>query len=322
VAWCHSKCCPYECTGHRFVPVTFPSARKAGKMKVVLSRKGFDTKHGGIPSPIFPDERMISLPIPFRCTPTTFQEVRYSHGGDLHSVGELITTLKKRRRRPGPNDRCHVDPDLRKEALDNRGDGWRQSFGQDGCAQCHLRRHNVGRGDLFLFFGWFQRITLAANDWEYRRDTKPVHTLYGWLQIGDMRAAEDPDLLNDYPWLHDHAHLCDGYAGSVRGHNVVYIASERLGLRGVEAEGAGVFKYDPALVLTAPQSERLDIWDLSQWWGDLKNTAFSHHDGELQGQSGALFNSRGPWQELVVDSNDYPEVLDWTARLIRGHQGE
>ena len=35
-----------------------------GKMKVILSRKGFDSCYGGHPSPILPDGRMISLPIP------------------------------------------------------------------------------------------------------------------------------------------------------------------------------------------------------------------------------------------------------------------
>jgi len=33
-------------------------------MKFILSRKGFDSKSGGYPSPIFPDGSLISLPIP------------------------------------------------------------------------------------------------------------------------------------------------------------------------------------------------------------------------------------------------------------------
>jgi hypothetical protein len=33
-------------------------------MKVILSRKGFDSEYGGYPSPILPDGRMIFLPIP------------------------------------------------------------------------------------------------------------------------------------------------------------------------------------------------------------------------------------------------------------------
>jgi hypothetical protein len=33
-------------------------------MKVILSRKGFDSSYGGFASPILPDGRIISLPIP------------------------------------------------------------------------------------------------------------------------------------------------------------------------------------------------------------------------------------------------------------------
>ncbi len=33
-------------------------------MKIILSRKGFDGTYGGYPSPIFPDGRMLSMPIP------------------------------------------------------------------------------------------------------------------------------------------------------------------------------------------------------------------------------------------------------------------
>jgi hypothetical protein len=35
-------------------------------MKIILSRKGFDSTSGGVPSPIFEDGTMISLPIPYK----------------------------------------------------------------------------------------------------------------------------------------------------------------------------------------------------------------------------------------------------------------
>jgi hypothetical protein len=33
-------------------------------MKIILSRKGFDSAHGGIASPVFPGGEMLSFPIP------------------------------------------------------------------------------------------------------------------------------------------------------------------------------------------------------------------------------------------------------------------
>ena len=37
-------------------------------MKVIISRKGFDSGYGGMPSPILPDGTMISMPIPSPAT--------------------------------------------------------------------------------------------------------------------------------------------------------------------------------------------------------------------------------------------------------------
>ena len=34
-------------------------------MKLILSRKGFDSQSGGCPSPIFPNGTLYSLPIPY-----------------------------------------------------------------------------------------------------------------------------------------------------------------------------------------------------------------------------------------------------------------
>jgi len=36
------------------------------RMKLILSRKGFDSTYGGYPSPILPDGTLLSLPIPNR----------------------------------------------------------------------------------------------------------------------------------------------------------------------------------------------------------------------------------------------------------------
>lgn len=33
-------------------------------MKIILSRKGFDSSYGGYPSPILPDGSLLSIPIP------------------------------------------------------------------------------------------------------------------------------------------------------------------------------------------------------------------------------------------------------------------
>ena len=46
-------------------------------MKVILSRKGFDSSNGGIVSPIFEDGSMISVPIPSK-DKDQFSDLQYN----------------------------------------------------------------------------------------------------------------------------------------------------------------------------------------------------------------------------------------------------
>ena len=124
-------------------------------MKIVLSRKGFDSQSGGVPSPLFPDGTALSLPIPARHAPTRFRELHWGNG----SLGPLVEHLTMGRVREG--DRCHLDPDLRADAPPRRP-GWRPAFGHVEIAQSHLEREGVGTGDLFLLFGWFRPVEPAA----------------------------------------------------------------------------------------------------------------------------------------------------------------
>ena len=99
-------------------------------MKVVLSRKGFDSAYGGYPSPILPAGEMVSLPIPLDDT------IRYSdlQIGDLKYY-DLMADLKPRIRSNGKwlilneETKCHFDPDIHKDPID-RESGWKPCFGQ------------------------------------------------------------------------------------------------------------------------------------------------------------------------------------------------
>ena len=54
-------------------------------MKLIFSRKGFDSSAGGIPSPILPDGRMISLPIPANpYDKKTLHDVIWRKGPETH----------------------------------------------------------------------------------------------------------------------------------------------------------------------------------------------------------------------------------------------
>lgn len=104
-------------------------------MKIVFSRKGFDSSYGGAPSPII-DGRPVSLPIPgSRGERTTYDALGY---------GDMVTRATRGRIRGDAP--CHDDP------MFADGHWW---LGQVNAAQSHLRNQNVGVDDVFLFFGLF-----------------------------------------------------------------------------------------------------------------------------------------------------------------------
>lgn len=71
-------------------------------MKIILSRKGFDSANGGIVSPIMEDGTLISFPIPSD-DKDTFDDLIYCD----QPYSKILEDLKYK---GSPN--CHIDPDL------------------------------------------------------------------------------------------------------------------------------------------------------------------------------------------------------------------
>ena len=109
---------------------------KTLQMKIILSRKGFDSGSGGVPSPIFPDGLMMSLPIPDRLSGIAYKDVA---GNRWLSMGEAVSQLGA----IPETHRAHLDPDLVAKSLPRKKD-WRPIFGQVDAAEGHLRRQGVG----------------------------------------------------------------------------------------------------------------------------------------------------------------------------------
>lgn len=169
-------------------------------MKLIFSRKGFDSGSGGGPSPIV-DGRPLSLPIPGEA------HIRAPRYADL-GLGAHVA--KASRGRLGGDDHCHHDPFF--------AEG-RCAFGQAGAAQSHLANQGVGVGDIFLFFGLF------ADPESGERH----HRFFGWLQVEAVlhpgRGEPPPDFAPDHP------HIWGALAGMR--HNAIYAG------RGGLAQNAG-----------------------------------------------------------------------------------
>ena len=166
-------------------------------MRVILSRKGFDSQYGGMPSPILPDGTLLSLPIPSKTDmETKYRDLYYGNS----SYYDIIHTLS-------PNNKikeeynCHLDPDIR-GAIKDRPTRWKPTFGQEKTALRHLQKQGVGIGDLFLFFGWFRQTEYIAGQLRYKKDAPDWHVIYGYLQIGEI--IDTPT--NIPAWLNGHPH--------------------------------------------------------------------------------------------------------------------
>ena len=131
--------------------------------RIILSRKGFDSKFGGKPSPIFRDKRIFSIPIPQEePAPHRYKDVEYNNLSAVEALNEV--SIKDIR----AEDFCHFDPNL---------SGKIGVFGQASSSQTELKNANVDIGDLFLFFGWFKNHTKRGPN---------LHHIFGWLQISKI----------------------------------------------------------------------------------------------------------------------------------------
>lgn len=278
-------------------------------MKIILSRKAFDSGAGRVANPILDDGTMLPLPIPDKTSPIRYEDINLAG----HNLGHVASDLTGGRTRA--DHFAHLDPDLDEPAL-KREPGWRPLLGQAGAAQSVLGREQVGPGDLFLFFGWFRRASNAGGRYRYVPREPNLHVLWGWLQVGDVVPVESGPLPG---WMSYHPHLASGRP-LVADH--LYVARRNLVLDGIELDlpGAGRFpKFKSQLQLTAPGFGRSN-WRLPAWFAPssdrpplgyhARSDRWQVHDDHV------LLKTVGRGQEFVLDADAYPEAQEWATRLI------
>lgn len=284
-------------------------------MKIILSRKGFDSGTGGCASPIIDGSRIVSLPIP-----DGRSRSRYNQLAVIDDLANMVQDLSKGR--VMGSYRAHLDPDLDYAAL-NRSEGWKPAFGQTGAAQSHLEAQGVEVGDVFVFFGWFRDVERSVGGrWSFSRSGRSIHAIFGWLQVGAIVSLRNGDKSEwaEYPWLEDHPHVLR----RADPNNVVYVASDELKLPGVVSTGmkggGSVKTLNEQRTLTDPTSRNRSTWRLPSWFkqADGQSSLSYHaspdrwtdHGDDVQLQSVA----RG--QEFVLDCESRPLASDWLIKLF------
>ena len=287
--------------------------------RLILSRKGFDSASGGCPSPVFPDGTMFSLPIP-SADQEAFEDLQH---GEI-DIGDVVRGLTGGRLTP--LHLVHLDPDLNFDAYRYRKnrpgwEEWRGMLGQAGAAEGHLSNQGVGSGDVFLFFGLYRQVQKTAQGWRFVREERPLHILWGWLQVEVKYRVADISP-NDLVWARHHPHIYSEYGDNK---NTVYAASRELELGGADDRrkiaGWGVFpKFDQRLVLTDPNGAGVSDWRLPQWfYPDGNKPSLTYHPDRKRWRrdmNHAYLQSVGRGQEFVLELARYPEAIGWLSDLM------
>ena len=281
-------------------------------MKLILSRKGFDTSAGGCPNPVFPDGSGLALPIPDPQSPIRYSQIQH----DGESIGPMVSQLTGNRgfSRKG----AHLDPDLLADAY-QREPGWRPLLGQHSAAQAHLTNHGVGKGDLFLFFALFRPAEKHRGRWRFVPGTRAFHAVWGWLQVAEVWPLGESPQVPAWAAYHPHLH------GKRSAHNSLYVAKEQLSLSGLNQPlpGAGVVPVIGELQrLTAPDATGVTDWRLPAAFmpGPGQEPLSYHHKmarWQREDEHWCRLKCAARGQEFVLDLPQYPGVRQWlVSRLV------
>lgn len=284
-------------------------------MKIILSRKGFDSTAGGTASPIFEDGSMVSVPIPEYESKIRYADVRCPIPG-FESLGDLVTRLPGARAKA--SDGVHLDPDLHHGSL-ARLPEWRPVFGQTDKAQKHLANNGVSVGDIFVMYGWYREVERYDGGLRFVRGAPDMHVIFGWMQIGEIlpigaRASGVPS------WAKYHPHAEPFHYDEA---NTLYVASQTLELPNLSRPlpGADVLhQYHEARRLTKGGSRLRSVWSLPTWFDPERcpepmtfhndKARWTKHDDRVE------LRTVGRGQEFIFDTGVYPEALDWLASIL------
>lgn len=273
-------------------------------MKIIFSRKGFDSSSGGKPSIVF-DKTIVSFPIPQAHSGVFYEDIHTDLGC---SYDKLFRDLEITQ-----YSEAHVDPDLYENIYGvPRSKEWRGIFGQDDSAQTHLFNEGVEAGDVFLFFGWYQLADKIRNKYKYKKHDifkDGFHMLYGFLEIGEIYKVGS----NKIPkWAKYHTHVANKGLQS-KDNNFIYLAAEQS-IHGLH-KTFGVFKNFNninELMLSDKKQKKKSIWEFNE---NLIGCKISHHGKNVSISN--PFETVGRGQEFVVDANDAAQK--WVVDFINDH---
>lgn len=274
--------------------------------KVILSRKGFDEKSGGNASVIL-DGRLVPFPIPSVESDLYYRDLFFD---DHYCFLDVMKDL-------GINQfsECHLDPDLIRSVLPNRDADWKPAFGQAGTAEGVLRNEDIGKGDIFLFFGWYKNIDRIGSRFKYREgssNSSGFHSIFGYLEVEQRIDLSSMNAVIPVCYAR-HPHVYE--RNRLQRPNSLYISSNQLSLDHSKP-GAGAFRFHDGLKLTRTDCTK-SKWKLPLFFSELIDSFKADINVEhLHADSVDLFINGRASQEVFVSSDE--RVVRWAQELIRG----
>lgn len=266
-------------------------------MKIILSRKGFDSSNGGKFSPIFSDGSMLSLPIPGKdisADNIDYNDLHFNNTKVSHILKDLGYNADKN------SNYCHLDPDLDAKRRLLPIKNWKPAFGQTNQAAGYLKNCKVEPGDLFLFFGNFKHVEYKNNKYSYVKKSSiknnpymgnPLQIIWGYMQIGEI--ITNPSKIKEYYW---HPHACNKRLAEKN--NTLFIPAERLSFAPL-MPGHGLFNYNEKRVLTNLGASRA-CWKYNPAY-DVDNLVMTNRKNSSKIQNQIYY--AGIWQEIVLKDN-------------------
>lgn len=277
-------------------------------MRIILSRKGFDSANGGIVSPIFEDGTLMSFPIPDRNEEIdTYDDLIYGS----QTYKDILDNLNFK---DTSNYHCHVDPDLdcgRRKIIPV---GWKPIFGQINSSARYLLRpeDSVQPGDIFLFFGNYHAVEIQNGKYNYIRKTgnfykdSDLQVIWGYLQVGEIVTGKENQL--PMSW---HPHARNGRPDNPS--NVLFVATDRLSFA-PELPGAGLLKFSEERVLTLEGANKA-TWKKKSVYDCEQGSVLANRKNLAKDPEKGIYYA-GIWQELKLKES--AECEEWAKSIILG----
>ncbi len=260
--------------------------------KIILSRKGFDSTAGGIPSPVI-DNIFLSLPIPEGGSGLFYKDLNYKGIDLLTIIRQLGAKFYSE---------CHMDPNINPSlyGLEDRN-GWSPAFGQHDNSLSHLlcKGNEVKEGDVFLFLGRFRHAEVTGKEIWFLKSSGIFHAIFGFMEVGkviNIKTDLSDDQRRKY-FNHPHYKNPDFYHKN----STLFIPAEKS-VHGFPMT-YGTLNYSESLVLSKSDKGL--------------HLPYPFHGKEFTGLKkigdDGFVNTPGRGQEFIVDST--PEMIDWIKKI-------